>query len=286
MQKFSAVVKYQGGLGNQLFQWAFAHLVAKTHNVSQDVSWFQSNKDREFEIRDLVLQCIHLDELLDNKSYFRGIGEERFRGIRKIRKTKLIDDRNFLSEDWKREPKLSVSGYFQSEKSFGKIESEVKPELRKFLETNVNLALEFNVGNVVALHVRRGDYLEADVKKNIGVLKDEYFMKQLRDETGPYLILTENEEDVAELTSRIKELDELFICDSRNLNSWETLKVMMACRKFIGSNSSLSWWGAYLRDNDKNESSLPEQWTKGGVYAHPGKESMSKCSYIPSIWKA
>lgn len=281
-----ALVSYQGGLGNQLFQWAFAHIVAKTHNISQDYSWFQTNKDRRVEINDLVSQCDHLNEMNENKTYFKKIHNSNLEVLRKINRTTIVDDRNFLSRDWEQKQKLIVSGYFQSERIIGKVEHEIGPELQKFLNKNVNIGLDFNLENVVALHVRRGDYLNADVKKNIGALDDEYFLKQLRDESGTFLILTENRDDVVELTSRIVEISNLLICDSQLLGGWETLKVMTECRKFIGSNSSLSWWGAFLRENNSKASSLPAQWTKGGLYSHPGKELMSKCSYLPPIWKA
>jgi hypothetical protein len=53
------------------------------------------------------------------------------------------------------------------------------------------------------------------------------------------------------------------IMTPRELDVWQTLKVVVGAKEFLGSNSTLSWWAAKIRSKSfLTNSSLPQPWTK------------------------
>jgi hypothetical protein len=45
-------------------------------------------------------------------------------------------------------------------------------------------------------------------------------------------------------------------------NAWETLSVITTAKKVISSNSTMSWWGAFIANKNGAEVFLPSRWIK------------------------
>jgi hypothetical protein len=148
-----------------------------------------------------------------------------------------------------------VNGFFQSEKYFCKYKNEIlkyfeptddiKHKIGIMLKT---LPKEFNV-----IHIRLGDYLKNPYSHNN--LPISYFLNgiKLLDSKLPYVIFSDD----------IEICKNNFIGDQyifmENNKDYIDLFLMKEGKNCIMSNSSFSWWGAWMND-DINRVIAPKQW--------------------------
>ncbi len=106
------------------------------------------------------------------------------------------------------------------------------------------------------VHIRLGDYANSE----FGVISPESYKSEL-DPFIPTLICTDGSREEV-----LRMIDFPFeeILTPTALSTWETLCVMQGASKFIGVNSTLSWWGAFLAISRGNLALLPDQWSKSG----------------------
>jgi hypothetical protein len=265
----------QGGLGNQLSQWFFAHTISADSKFRIDPQYKMSVVGfRNFELRPLMEKCSHLEHRIDQKflppftkTFFRVLDSLwEFIALRSI-----VEGLGYFREDPRFDQNQSKSnsrniryakGYFQKQaeidKRFSSVEKELMPVVHDVL---ANLKKRMNLGsNYTVVHVRRGDYEVAEFTPIIiGTLSDEYFLRGLeRMDTSNLILLTENREDVTDL---VKVLNPRLVLDKFDTTPWETLAIMCGASQFLGANSSLSWWGARLCSAMGGQIWLPSQWS-------------------------
>ena len=67
-------------------------------------------------------------------------------------------------------------------------------------------------------------------------------------------------------------------CINHKLEDWEQVLVMSLCQKHIIANSTFSWWGAYLSEENKQEVYYPTTWFGPAM----GNKNMS--DFFPPHW--
>lgn len=258
-------VLLQGGLGNQLWQLAYAHYLANSLGEDVCVKVRQGDGQRQDEIHEIVNHCSHLSfefytdfgmkRKLENKVLFNSTsGLPRFgyyesKSQNEVPKTSSLNSSNIL-------------GFFQN---VSLIEStaiqQVKSEILQWM-SQISLshsALEY-IGKP-SVHIRRGDY-KADIhRQTIGLLNQRYFVSAM------------NELDVhkavifSDVTQR-SELDHFNrheIVTKQMLRLSEVFILLSSATKLIISNSSFSWWAYFLNDDARNSGNvcIPFPWFKG-----------------------
>ena len=265
----------QGGLGNQLFQWSFAHSISGNKRFFIDPLYnFSEILARNFELEEAFRSCNHIKKdkfgkfsVSRAKIIFRFLDRMwEFRFMRLI--VEILgyfrEDPRIDQEQSSKMPRriLYAKGYFQRQKDvenvFDAVQKEIIPLLDKKLSSvkkKFDLDSQYSV-----VHVRRGDYVaDKFTPIIIGTLSDEYFIRWIKKNNSRKLILlTENREDVVDLLS---EIDPFLILDKSDTTPWETLAIMYGASQLLGSNSSLSWWGARLCSVNSGEVWLPSQWS-------------------------
>ncbi len=152
-------------------------------------------------------------------------------------------------------------GYFQSPKYFVGLETELRQifSLRTTSTTLAGLIEEIQSVSVVGIHLRRGDYIGKEHYH--GLTGSEYFHSALKifKKEDPLI-------KVVVFTEDIKLAKEIFpdawkiVTPSELDSSSETLTLMSHFSKFIGSNSSFSWWAAFLHGASAQEVIFPRPW--------------------------
>lgn len=116
-----------------------------------------------------------------------------------------------------------------------------------------------NLDNTVALSVRRGDYLYL---RHIFVIPSEKWYMDVYEKffKGKGVLISSDDlmwcMQVLRFPSGVKVQ---YVIE----NAETALSCMQMCKGgFIGSNSTFSWWGAYLGDDGKHDIVFPDTWFK------------------------
>ena len=154
---------------------------------------------------------------------------------------------------------IDIFGYYQTHKYFEHIEDEIREDFtfdtelvkscKEFLEYT------FVFRDVIALHIRRGDYVS---NPNHPSQSMEYYQRGL--EMLPDLDVIVFSDD----TEWCKQ-QEIFSTDRFSISEGNTtdadLCLMSLCQYHIIANSSFSWWGAWLAKSKRVIA--PKNWFGG-----------------------
>lgn len=162
-----------------------------------------------------------------------------------------------------------VSGNFENPIYFESIREVLKKEFtpkHKLLNKNIDFMNHIQNTNSICLSVRRGDFeTNADVKKLQSVCDKRYFEKAIQEiksrvENPVFFMFSDDVEWVKE---NIKTGCTTFYEDGTD-PVWEKLRLMSACKHFIISNSTFSWWVQYLATNKDKIVISPSRWFNNG----------------------
>jgi len=220
-------------------------------------------KDRALEIDKLLIS--DLVEIVDKKAPLRWTLIRFFTEKFPLKFVFMYTEKGFnFSEAALNRPSTKLYfGYFQSEKYFLEYKNTIRSSLvlRNPSVEFETLREEFESQNILVLHVRRGDYL---LKQDYhGLASENYFRRALE------LASLEDSELKLAVFSEDKQY-----CERIFPNAWkvitpaelkcpvETLLLMSIHSKFIGSNSSFSWWAAFLGNRNLGDVYFPRPWFK------------------------
>ena len=276
------VVKLSGGLGNQMFQYAFGFILQQRFKikVKYDFSFFLNKKsihnnimiDRVFKIGIEVANKKELNSL---------IGINRFRILRKIKKILNLNNSQYIYEDDQKDPiilndKLNncyFDGYWQNWEYL----KDYKKEINKMFVFAPIISKNFNEIEKLILnkksaiiHFRRGDYTDKKNKEIFCQLGKEYYQKaiQLMREKNKeiiFYIFSDNIELAKDFFAFEK--NAVFININKGKYSYRDMYLMSLSKNIIISNSTFSWWAAWLGKN-KNTIVAPKLWFKQKKKAH------------------
>ncbi|MDF2433978.1 MAG: hypothetical protein JWP44_3609 [Mucilaginibacter sp.] len=271
------IVELQGGLGNQMFQYACGKALSIKHNQKLliDLTFLQQNQleTEGFTPRLYELGIFRLDTEVAGKQLIKSFtGESFYKKIFKLLKLPLkecyceIPGKGASQMDKIAFPVL-LKGYWQSEYYF----SDYKNEIRKAFKFDIESVTEIqdtiaqiNQTNSVSIHFRRGDYLTNPVaKKVLGPLDIDYYKEaiskiQSEIEKPFFFIFSDDPEWVKEnfpLSENYKVID-----GSHKDKPYHDMLLMSKCKHHIISNSSFSWWGAWLNPDPQKVVIAPKRW--------------------------
>jgi len=247
------VIEISGGLGNQLFQVSAADWLQKNgYTAIIDPIQNEVNKIRKNDVRCLV-QKLGIGYLDRSNLQLKICSAPVFRTFyfRYLKMQSSHEFANFLPPTIKPKYKIQrLSGYWQT----------------KLTTDNVKKILDISVGaqrkdDAIAVHVRRGDYLTPQHSIH-GVLGGEYYLDAIKSlmETKhrKSIILFTDSPEIVRTEKWINEIPTENLEFYRSKSPWETLLEMARFRSIICSNSTFSWWAAYL--GQPKEIMLPDKW--------------------------
>ncbi len=286
------LVRLNGGLGNQLFQYAAGYALAKKNNdiLKIDLSSYAQNKSRLPEILKLSISAkIADDEEVRRYRNPHGIISKVNRFIsQKIYKKYHVDWEPDLLDQ---AGNIYLDGYFQSDLYFNNCSEDL---LREFQMPQMRLSnishiitLILGLPNCVSVHVRRGDYVADDKTKILhDICGNSYFEEAIARVESihgrcTFLIFSDDIDWVRSnmnLPNSSLYISGRIRSDGDVLDSVDELYLMSICKHHIISNSTFSWWGAYLNSNFEKEIFYPSLWNRSPFFKHK--------YIIPSSWNA
>lgn len=277
------IVEIIGGLGNQMFCYAFAKAIELHYgkgSVALYTGRFQHTKDNMgfeldsvFGIDDPVISDENeIKSLIDDSWSLPARLRRKLFGQKKTYYKEQIytyDSRVFnLDIDVKR---IYLQGLWQDENYFKDIRSEIIKKFtftRELSKENASLMSEIKQSISVSLHVRRGDYISNEFYRNIlgNVCTYQYYLdslKYLEKRLGSDLSYYIFSDDIAWVKANFDFLENrktVFVKNNKGINSYIDMQLMSCCKHNIIANSTFSWWGAWLNDNDYKIVIAPNMW--------------------------
>lgn len=285
-----------GGLGNQMFQYAIASILAQKNkdSVLIDTGFFDQTQKRlghtprQFELG------------IFNNSYSLAIEKDLlyFKQLSVLNKVKR--DLGFNYPKMYKEPSFRfdknilnlkspayVRGFFQSYKYFIGYENLIKELFTFPVDTiddeNKNRISTIKATNSIAIHIRRGDYVnDPTTHQYHGICDLNYYQKAIS------LLIQENHDftlfffsdDCDWVKQQFKDLpySKQFIDHNTGENSWKDMLLMSECQHNIIANSSFSWWAAWLNANPNKKVIAPKKWFE------LSEEEMNTSDLTPKEW--
>ncbi|MCK4386486.1 MAG: alpha-1,2-fucosyltransferase [Candidatus Pacebacteria bacterium] len=279
------IIKLNGGLGNQMFQYALGKNLSYIKNTSfkLDISQYQ----KKIDIRQYGLNNFNISENFATEEEIKKFQKHRphFSKLGKIydflfsNPNKYIKEktRNFDSKILNSNNNVYLDGFWQSEKYFSTQSGSalggknIKQILRKEFTLKNQTSKSFNIlnqkisefeNNSVAIHVRHGDYSRNPKEgERHTALSLEYYKKAIEKidrkiSNSHFFIFSD---DIEWCKQHFDELNNIYFVD-KNLPDYETLIAISKCKHQIIANSSFSWWGAWLNSNPNKIVIAPAQW--------------------------
>lgn len=250
-----------GRLGNQMFQFAALKGIARNNGYEYCIP--PSKNKNEWQDHQLLVPFKMSNTTQLNIQYI-----DVNRPI--ISESGFSFDKNLFNNcpDW-----ISLSGFFQSEKYFKFIKSEIKGDFEFKDEIRIPCQeMISEVKNPISLHIRRTDYIS---NPNHSVLDLNYYDKALNkfNKKSTVLVFSDDPEwcKQQDIFS-----EDRFLISEKNSN-YVDLCLMTLCKGHIIANSSFSWWGAWLSHSEKVIA--PSGWFSGSNNEHLDIKDL-----IPEEW--
>lgn len=256
------IVKLSGGLGNQMFQYAFA-VALKNHGnqVLLDDGWFEkvnSGKKSGATKRNFDLSLYNISLPFANAKQITQCTRERFGGIKLptfLRKyySRIIKEKNAYSyyEEFLEEKKDAYyAGVFANENYFAKYRSEIVDAFtlkKELTEENKKMLEQIKQTNSVSIHIRRGDYVKLGWVCNLDYYKNA-IAEIVKHEKYPHFYIFSD--DIPWVRENLQIQEPCTFVDINDGNSgYFDMELMKNCKHNIIANSTFSWWAAWLNPN-------------------------------------
>jgi hypothetical protein len=247
----------KGGLGNYLFQIAAGYAQALKHN-KQYACVLKDVQVGHTPVKDYYSNILRNIIFLPGLKQYTIYQEPSYNFV-------AIPDFNY---------NVKLCGYFQSEKYFFNFKKQIKELFKIDNKTRAHLTDKYKLStNTCSIHIRRGDYLKL---QHVHPVIDIEYYKTAVDIIGKdkqYFVFSD---DINWARNNLGFItNPTFISDNKD---YEDMYLMSMCYDNIIANSSFSWWGAWLNENESKTVIAPKNWF------HPNYLTEFQDIYCPG-WK-
>lgn len=262
------VIRLNGGLGNQMFQYATARALSLSRNVDLILDLSEFNK---YKLRDFELDKYNLEAKINKREYFLRLICLKLKLYKVIKpywmETNIAYDKTIKNLG----RNAYLEGYFQSELYFRNIRNillkdfVIKEDISEYAKSIKENISEKKIS--ISIHLRRGDYVFDKVTSNIhGVCSLEYYKQAMslinkKFRKINYFIFSD---DITWVKYNLELQNATYVehCNTPH----EDMYLMSLCDHNIIANSSFSWWAAWLNNNHKKIVIAPKNWFKNQKY--------------------
>ena len=282
------IVNVIGGLGNQMFQYAFAVALKKRfHNedVYVDTQHYKNAFIKVYHGNNFYHNGYEIDKVFPNASIKPASARDLIkvsvylpnqiiaRAVRRLfpkRNSEFVADQQpyiFLPEVFTIADDCYFDGYWMSPLYFDSCREEIIKEFT-FLpfesQENIELSNLLNRDNSITIHIRRGAYVGSKTLGGICTL--DYYRNAIREarkfiEQPEFFVFSNDQQWCMEhLKNEFGDATVHFVSHNKGSESYRDMQLMSLARCNILANSSFSWWGAYLNEREDNIVFCPAKW--------------------------
>ena len=280
-------VRIHGGLGNQMFQYAFGRAFSLRANEPFELdptSLFDPTHWKNLTPRNYALETVftvkpnlsvpsrivrtlkipyatrvwrrYYPEIFGKLGVWRYVREEGF---------------PFDADRIKLRGNLYFDGFWQTEKYFADFEDEIRKDFtfRNQLTGEIGkIADDIRTANAVCLHVRRGDNVYNPVSQKTHILAPMAYYEGavgvMQKKIGNTMKLFIFSDDIPWCRDNFRLAENQFFVDDAysGVEARDHLQLMSLCKHFIIPESSFSWWAAWLSPHQGKVVIAPTPWFK------------------------
>lgn len=287
INKSGVVVQLSGGLGNQMFQYAAAKVLAWTNNVplALDLSFYE-DQAKYFVARNFELAIFDVSDEIVPKEEVRKIIQPSLLSKIFAPRYKIYTEPSHRFDARLKQitPPCYLTGYFQSEKYLEGYHQQVR-ELFEFKKTvaeqNKAIRADIENTNAISVHIRRTDFVDNKAANNVhGVCTLNYYKAAIELMASkiahPTFYIFSDDPNWVRQAFGIFRYPMVFIGHNQKEDSWQDMYLMSFCKHNIVANSSFSWWGAWLNRNNEKITIAPKDWV--------ADKSIDCSDVVPSSW--
>ena len=258
----------QGGLGNQLFQYAYGRaLVEMGKEVEFDISFFENNT--KYTKRHFSLDMFTLSKHIatTKKQHKQNLFTRILNKIDCDRKVRYVpvpkNADNYLAD-----------GYYNTERYFKHIREKVLNEVVLLEEGEEYKKWKEKIKGAkksLIIHARRTDFVGSGFVN----LDKEYYEKALKEfnEDCDIFLFSDDIEWLQGVVER-----SATSVSGNGLKDYEEFMLMSLGENFIIANSTFSWWGAWLSKAPNKKVIAPKKWFVSKFW------SRANSDVVPEDW--
>jgi hypothetical protein len=297
------ILKLQGGLGNQLFQYATGRALSIELNtiLKLDLSFYNNNEFskvyrlNEFNLPFEIANKQEIDQIRNQDHVpliFRILNKTGVKVSPYFKRSHLIEKEilKLYNPDIKKGIDYYIDGWLGDEAYFKMHEKQIRKDLRSddLLNNESKIVLDKIVNsNSVAIHIRRGDYLTNSFFAN---LSQEYYSRSIsfisKEISHPAFFFFSDDIKWVKENISVNEKHIFVEHNSAAATKWNTigeindLLLMSYCNHQIIANSTFSWWGAWLNSNPDKVVIAPRKWFDNAK----AQSDYERGHFIPIKW--
>lgn len=291
------IIRMSGGLGNQMFQYA---LYMKLISQGREVKFDDINEYRGEKAKPIMLSAFGLEYPRATWNEIDSFIDCSMKPLRRIRR-KLFgrnaveyEERDFFDPKILEFDSMYIRGSFQSEKYFEDMTDEVRKKFQfssledmhlpeKLYKVTKACLDRIESTEAISIHMRRSDS-RPDEELYEGICTEKYYEGAVRfmQEKFPEAVffifsnepkwvkgwvdnLIENQIKEEMTEAEIEAMKNKFVMVEANTEYTAYLDMLLVtkCRHNVISDSSFSWWGAWLNDNPDKVIIAPDKWKNG-----------------------
>lgn len=269
------ILQLSGGMGNQMFQYAlYLQLKALGKNVKIDDTTeysYSGTRPKRLEVFGISYPTATETEIKTMRDAYVDLASKVRRKLTGRKNAEYAEKSQRFDAQVLQLDRAYLVGYWQSEKYFVGCKETVK-EAFTFQNLTLNEKMQQYLDQIqsteaVSIHIRRGDYLEVNTLYG-GICTPEYYEKAIaymeKEVENPHFYVFTNDPEWAK--EQYGHLENFTIVEGNDEDAgYIDLYLMTKCKHYILANSSFSWWGCYLSENETASKQViaPKQWFQG-----------------------
>lgn len=274
------VVRINGGLGNQMFQYAFLEYIKKNNEeVYADIDAYKFHSHHNgYELKrvfNIDAPIASVEQIKKVSFYKNSIISRVMRKLLKLEISKNFEvsekNINMIIGDDKILQDVYFDGFWQNSRYVTDVESVLREKFvfcNEIGGKNKEIQKMIKDSTSVALHVRRGDYLSESGLYDICNI--DYYnnaIKKLNELVKAEMNYFVFSDDIVWCKKNLNILSNAHYIDwNNNDESWIDMYLMSQCKHNIIANSTFSWWGAWLNNNIEKVVIAPKMWRRDTYY--------------------
>jgi len=293
-------IQIVGGLGNQMFQYAFGAALAQHYqtNLQLDDSWYArlpaGDTSRQMDL--MSLKISNTQFILPQKEAFSFIKLTQLKKLLQFflpsspvihrEKKGFFFDPSVFTLNSANTKNHFFMGYWQAFKYIDAIRGQLQSEFQPRAGLNQHYQYYRSLiqsTSAAMVHVRRGDYVHLPAAAQFhGTLSLNYYLVGMRlilerDPNTHFFLFSDDLPWCRKNFPHNFKITFIERGDAADSDAQE-IDLMTYCQHFIIANSSFSWWGAWLRKNTGGLVFAPNRWI--------ADTTLDLRDLLPANWKS